>query len=256
MSEAVLLGPGAPDDPARRLAWVLAVAVLLVLLGLLGVGRLLKSPMMVPVAPTKPVEARIYELPAAPGGAPARPAAPAPVPPRPTVRRQPALPTAPPRTVPAQPRGTMPVPRAQRPPAPSHPPLNWATLRSQVADAVADATASRRSVLQIHDPHTLVAHYYIASVLRKLQAIGNLNYPGALTGVTVVRLIIDRQGGLVNLKLLHSSSNDALDHDAERIVRMSAPFAPFPTDLKRQTAHIELVIYMNFYGYRKLYTEY
>ena len=37
---------------------------------------------------------------------------------------------------------------------------------------------------------------------------------------------------------------------------MSAPFAPFPARLRRKTPHIELICYLDFYGYRQLYTDY
>ncbi|HDO34007.1 MAG TPA: energy transducer TonB, partial [Chromatiales bacterium] len=80
--------------------------------------------------------------------------------------------------------------------------------------------------------------------------------PGQLTGVSVVRLRIDAHGRLVSLKILKSPGNPALDRAAEGIVRMSAPFAPLPSRLRRKTPGIELTLYMDFYGYRQLYTEY
>lgn len=277
MTGAVYPGPFAPDNPARRLPWILAISVLLVLLALLGLGRILHPPARQTAKP-KPLRARIYELPASRGAAAARPA-----------RRHPvgtALHRAQPQTQRPQPHHNralhthrptkLAIPHLRTPkgaalaqPSPArqptspprsqptrpqrHPAINWATLQSQINSVVRQ---SDPSLPQIHDPHTLVARNYIASVLLKLQRIGDMNYPTDLTGTPVLRLVIGTRGQLLQLTLLHSSGNDKLDQDALRIARESARFAPFPDQLKRQTQHIEEVIYMNFEGYRQLYAGY
>lgn len=314
MSATPYPGPFSPDSPAQRLPWILLIAVLLVLLALAGLGRFLKTPAR-PAPKPKPLQARIYELPASRGAAAAKPTprprkrAPGhPLPPHPAEQlRHRVPPHARPaphapsvkqhlqhRQAPApkvrarakkgvalaQPKHTRrqaaahAAPRHHkvvRHPAPRHravvhsaprpqqaspqiqPSINWGTLQSQIDSAVQQSVPSLR---QIHDPHTLVARYYIASLLQKLQRIGDMNYPGNLTGVPVLRLVIGRHGQLLHLTLLRSSGNDALDRDALDIARESAPFAPFPDRLKRQTSHIELVCYMSFNGYRQLYAGY
>ncbi len=255
MTEAVWPLPDTHEVPIRRLLWVLPAAILLVLLALLMLGHWLRGG-AVPTPRPRPIEARIYELPPSPGAAPSAPARPRqPAPPRP--RPQPAGPAARAGITPPSVRGTLPMPAAKpRAPAPAAPRINWARLRSDVNAAVATATGRRSAPLQIQDPNALTAHFYIASVLRKLQEVGNLNYPGQLTGVSVVHLRIDAHGRLVGLNILKSQGNPALDRAAEGIVRMSAPFAPLPSRLRRKTPGIELTLYMDFYGYRRLYTEY
>lgn len=254
MTEAVWPLPTTHEVPIRRLLWVLPAAILLVLLALLVLGHWLRVG-AVPTPRPRPIEARIYELPPAPGAAPARPRQPAPARPRP--RSRPAEPAARAVIPPSSVRGPLPMPTAgPRAPASAAPRIDWARLRSDVNAAVATATGRRSAPLQIKDPNALTAHFYIASVLRKLQEVGNLNYPGQLTGVSVVHLRIDAHGRLVGLKILKSPGNPALDRAAEGIVRMSAPFAPLPSRLRRKTPGIELTLYMDFYGYRKLYTEY
>jgi protein TonB len=260
MTEVVWPLPTTHEVPIRRLLWVLPAAILLVLLALLVLGNWLRSG-AVPTPRPRPMEARIYELPPAPGAAPSAPARPAPahprqpIPIRPRPRSRPAKPAARAEIAPA--RGTLPIPTAKpRAPAPAAPRIDWAKLHRDVNAAVATATGRRSAPFQIKDPNTLTAHFYIASVLRKLQEVGNLNYPGQLTGVSVVRLRIDVHGRLVGLKILKSPGSPALDRAAEGIVRMSAPFAPLPSRLRRKTPGIELTLYMDFYGYRQLYTEY
>ncbi len=258
MTEAVWPLPSTHEGPIRRLLWVLPAAILLVLLALLVLGHWLRGG-AVPTPHLRPLEARIYELPPAQGAAPSAPARSAPARPRqPTlIRPRPAKPAARAGIPPPSVRGTLPIPTAKpHAPAPAAPRIDWARLHSDVNAAVATATGRRSAPLQIKDPNALTAHFYIASVLRKLQEVGNLNYPGQLTGVSVVHLRIDAHGRLVSLKILKSPGNSALDRAAEGIVRMSAPFAPLPSRLRRKTPGIELTLYMDFYGYRQLYTEY
>lgn len=264
-----------PDDPMRRLFWVVPLALLLVLLFVLGVGHWLVAAS--PAKPPPPVDARIYELPAAKGSifsppSHQRPAAP---PAHATPRPAPSSPahTAKSASRPATPRASatpsesagQPEPRVSLPakPAPGKPsqappqsakPLNWAKLNQQINEAVA-STISRSELPQIHDPHTLVARFYLASVLRKLQYVGDMNYPGNLVGDTRVMVIIGRQGELIGYKLLDSSGNPALDQVAGNIVHMSAPFAPFPEKMGKQTSRVKLVITMHFEGYRNLNPE-
>jgi len=119
-------------------------------------------------------------------------------------------------------------------------------------EAVA-AAVSRSELPQVHDPDTLTARYYLASVLRKLQRIGDMNYSYDEVGVCQVRLVIGAHGELLGYRLLASSGSPTLDRVAEQIVHMSAPFAPFPADLKRQTDRMKLQVTMDFEGYRNLY---
>jgi protein TonB len=233
-------GPLAPDNPARRLPWILAISVLLVLLALLGLGRSLRAP--APVAhKRKPLEARIYELPASPAAQAARPA--------PRVQRH--ANTSTPHV--SSPKGAVLAPSHRPTQSHRHPAIDWKHLRSQVDAAVRQSVPS---LPEHHDPNTLVARYYMASLLLKMQRIGDLNYPTNLTGTPVLKLVIGSDGKLLKLKLLRSSGSDTLDRDALQIVRDSAPFAPFPDDLNRQTSHIEVVCYMNFEGYRQISAEY
>jgi protein TonB len=130
--------------------------------------------------------------------------------------------------------------------------INLARLNQQMHEAVA-SVVSRSEVAQIHDPHTLTARFYLASVLRKLQRIGDMNYSYDQVGVLQVRLVIGAHGELLGYRLLASSGNPTLDKVADQIAHMSAPFAPFPADMKRQTDRIKLKITMEFEGYRNLY---
>lgn len=287
-----------PDDPARRIVWVLPLAVALVLLAMTGLGRFLRLTATPRRAPLPPVQAQIYELPAHPGVIRPRAVHPHPHPasvpshaspaPRRLVARptpQPAvpkqvrarptahvhLPTTPllklPTTRLRKPR-RVPVAKAvQGPPsvaravplhpekrAPALPALDLGQLGEQIASAAA-STLSDSEYQQVRDPHTLVAHYYLAAVLRKLHRVGEMTYLGTRIGENVVMLIIGPEGELDSLQLYSSSGDQKLDDYALRIVRLSAPFPAFPASLERQTQRLKLVVRMDFEGYREVDAE-
>ena len=88
--------------------------------------------------------------------------------------------------------------------------------------------------------------FYLNSWRRKVETVGNLNYPqeakrrqiyGSLR--LLVALLPD--GKVKEIDLLESSGHPELDAAAIRIVRLSAPFAPFPDELRRSTDILEII---------------
>lgn len=82
-----------------------------------------------------------------------------------------------------------------------------------------------------------------------VEKVGNEHYPeaarGKIYGTVVVTVVIDRNGDLVQSIIERSSGSTVLDSAAQRIVKLSAPFAPFPPDM-RDTDQIELTRSMVF----------
>jgi periplasmic protein TonB len=80
---------------------------------------------------------------------------------------------------------------------------------------------------------------YVEDWRLKIERVGNLNYPesarGRLYGSLRLSVSINADGTLASLELERSSGHDILDRAAERIVRMSAPFANFPSNIRRDT---------------------
>ena len=81
---------------------------------------------------------------------------------------------------------------------------------------------------------------YVEDWRLKIERIGNLNYPEAarqqrLYGSLLLTVSIRSDGTLENVELNRTSGSRILDAAAIRIVEMSAPFAPFPADVKRDT---------------------
>ena len=73
----------------------------------------------------------------------------------------------------------------------------------------------------------------------KVERIGTLNYPpearGKLYGNLRLTVTIRPDGSVASVELDRSSGLKVLDQAAYKIVRMAAPFAPFPPNIRRDT---------------------
>lgn len=80
---------------------------------------------------------------------------------------------------------------------------------------------------------------YIEDWRQKIERVGNMNYPtaarGRLYGSLVLTVIIRADGELERVELNRSSGQKVLDEAAQRIVRLAAPYAPFPDNIRRDT---------------------
>ncbi|MEO5765944.1 MAG: TonB family protein [Casimicrobiaceae bacterium] len=81
---------------------------------------------------------------------------------------------------------------------------------------------------------------YVEDWRLKVERIGNLNYPEAarqmkLYGSLVLAVSIRSDGSLEGVEVRRSSGRRILDAAAVKIVQMSAPFAAFPVDVRRDT---------------------
>ena len=88
--------------------------------------------------------------------------------------------------------------------------------------------------------------FYLNSWRRKIESIGNLNYPqkarkNKLYGSLRLMVAILPDGSLKEVALLESSGHQVLDDAAVRIVRLSAPYAPFPDELRQSTDVLEII---------------
>ena len=81
---------------------------------------------------------------------------------------------------------------------------------------------------------------YVEDWRAKIERIGNLNYPEAarslkLYGSLLLTVSIRSDGSVEAVEINRSSGHSVLDAAAVKIVEMSAPFAAFPPDIKRDT---------------------
>ncbi|HLR86383.1 MAG TPA: energy transducer TonB [Wenzhouxiangella sp.] len=80
---------------------------------------------------------------------------------------------------------------------------------------------------------------YMRSWVSKVERVGNMNYPEqarrqGLAGALVLSVDVLKDGSVNQIRLLKSSGYDVLDEAAIRIVRLSAPFAPLPEEIRRE----------------------
>ena len=72
-----------------------------------------------------------------------------------------------------------------------------------------------------------------------MERVGNLNYPedarGKIYGSLILTVSIKADGSLASVEIQRSSGQPILDRAAVRIVKMAAPYASFPANIKRDT---------------------
>lgn len=181
-----------------------------------------------PPAPAKPV--RSPPAAAKPTSAaaprPAKPAEPA---------QQVAKPT-PPRPERPTPAGTSPETRA-----PSR--LDSSALLGQVASLETEtqrrASAGVRSKRVSPSDTQSLEGFYIAAWVRKVEQIGEMNFPEiarrlSLNTGPVLDVSIRADGSLKEVRVVRSSGYPELDQAAQRIVKLGAPYAPFPPSLRQK----------------------
>jgi protein TonB len=81
---------------------------------------------------------------------------------------------------------------------------------------------------------------YVEDWRAKIERVGNLNYPEAarqlkLYGNLLLTVSIRADGSVEGVRVERSSGQKVLDAAAVKIVEMSAPFAPLPPDIRRDT---------------------
>lgn len=81
---------------------------------------------------------------------------------------------------------------------------------------------------------------YLDSWRRKIERVGNLNYPDAakrrgLSGSLIMDVAINANGTIREVTVLRPSGHKVLDDAAIRIVRLASPYAPLPKEILKDT---------------------
>jgi periplasmic protein TonB len=87
---------------------------------------------------------------------------------------------------------------------------------------------------------------YLGAWTRKVERIGNLNYPQAardqrMFGSLILHVAVRSDGSVEQIRVVRSSGYDLLDEAAVRIVELAAPYAPFPPDIAAETDVLDIV---------------
>lgn len=96
---------------------------------------------------------------------------------------------------------------------------------------------SRTAYLEKVGSHRVAAAAYERAWQDKVERVGNMNYPEDarrknLTGGLMLAVAVNADGSVNSIHVRSSSGHEELDQAAIRIVRLAAPFAAFPSELK------------------------
>ncbi len=226
---------------------------------------LLPQPEVAPPTPAPPAEARAAPTPApAPTAAPTPTLADRPTPEPPTAQGLKKAPTPPPTqqaarspdppVKPAEPVPTpKPMPQQQalaappRPPPPApKPELKPSPLSTAPSQRAPSASSAERpSDHRFVNPadtyaRAKVADNYLSEVLRKIVGYRYTSSTQKRQGVTVVRIVIARDGRLLGATVISSSGEPEFDEGVLAGVRAGAPYSPLPDNIKGASAPFDL----------------
>jgi protein TonB len=169
----------------------------------------------------------------------------------------------------------VPAPEPQPLPAPEDPAESAADPAATAAQIlasrsleIAELTARIRESTSAYDHRTRrkavsasTREYKYAAYLeawrRKVEQIGNLNYPEEakkhkLYGNLILHVAVRADGSLEGVRVLRSSGFDVLDQAAVDIVKLAAPFAPFPSDIRAETDVLDITRTWQFLSSNRL----
>lgn len=101
-------------------------------------------------------------------------------------------------------------------------------------------TISSASTREAHDA------LYLDNWRKRIEAIGNLNYPPTASqqgiyGALRVMVALNPDGTVNDIRILRSSGERVLDEAAVDIVRLAAPFDPFPPEMRAKVDVLEII---------------
>ncbi|MDX1551726.1 MAG: energy transducer TonB [Marinobacter sp.] len=125
--------------------------------------------------------------------------------------------------------------------------LEIASLEARF-DQQRQAYAKKPRVMRVTAASTLKSTnaWYVQNWVSKVTRVGNINYPkearqAGIYGTLRMLVALKKDGSIKELAILESSGSTVLDDAAIRIVRMAAPFAPFPEDMRENVDELEII---------------
>jgi protein TonB len=125
--------------------------------------------------------------------------------------------------------------------------LEIASLEARL-DAQQQAYSRRPRVLQVTASSTLQSSnaWYVQNWVSKVTRVGNMNYPAearssGLYGDLRLLVTLRKDGSLKEVLVMQSSGSTLLDDAAIRIVRLAAPYPPFPEEMSRNVDELEII---------------
>ncbi|MGO1461495.1 MAG: TonB family protein [Marinobacter sp.] len=125
--------------------------------------------------------------------------------------------------------------------------LEIASLEARF-DAQQQAYARKPRVMRVTAASTLKSSnaWYVQNWISKVTRVGNINYPtearrAGVYGTLRMLVSMKKDGTIKEVAILQSSGSTLLDDAAIRIVRMAAPFSPFPDEMRKNVDELEII---------------
>jgi protein TonB len=157
---------------------------------------------------------------------------------------------------------------ANRPTPPTNRRLNVAQILASTNQEISRLTAELNRKTEAYAKRPRHKHisartkeYKYASYLdawrRKVERVGNLNYPDEarrqrLHGSLILHVALRSNGTIINVWVRRSSGHKLLDDAAVRIVKLAAPYAPFPAEIRKETDVLDITRTWQFLSSNRL----
>jgi protein TonB len=134
-----------------------------------------------------------------------------------------------------------------------------ARLAQELSTQIEHLAKKTRSKFLNSSTREFVPATYMRQWINRVERIGNLNYPDQarrerLSGTLILDVVINADGELVKTDLRQSSGHQLLDDAAKRIVKLAAPYAPFPPELRAEADVIHITRSWEFLSNNSLRT--
>ncbi len=101
---------------------------------------------------------------------------------------------------------------------------------------------------------------YMHAWRKKVERIGNLNYPDEAKrkkfyGNLMLHVAVRADGTVEGIRVVNTSGNQVLDDAAVRIVKLAAPFAAFPPEIRKQIDVLDITRTWQFRNGNQLFAE-
>lgn len=115
--------------------------------------------------------------------------------------------------------------------------------------------ALRRELLVTPSTRESEVAVYLDAWKRRIEQVGTLHFPNEarrrhLSGNPVIEVALAASGGLVHARVQRSSGHAELDQAALEILKLAAPFEPFPGELSRRHDMLRFAYEWQFVGGR------
>jgi periplasmic protein TonB len=112
---------------------------------------------------------------------------------------------------------------------------------------------ARRQLWVAADTRESDVAVYLDSWRRKIERVGTMNFPDVarrqkLSGTPVIEVTISAEGKLLQTVVRRSSGHAEIDDAAMRILKLAAPFDPFPSELTAKHDEIRIAYEWQFLG--------